>query len=164
MDIAAYSQVAFKRLWADDEALYELELVPVHPHYFRDFPTHPSPLKEGWYEVQGEACAFRAGSYSRYNAWRAWLCEKALGVDPAIVWKSLADGEATYEGKPFVGLINFTDCDGVIGSELAAKLHSVFVEMRHMFAEDGEEYYMSLYDNFTEAFGLAADSGMVVFQ
>jgi len=115
-----------------------------------------------------EDIGFRAGSYSGYNWWREQLCQLALDVPPDDVW---GDPEH-YAGKPFVELINFSDCEGCIGPITAAKLAVDFREygprVRTRAATqitDTEErsYFLDSYADWQRAFEVAAHDGFVIF-
>jgi hypothetical protein len=132
---------------------------------------------EGFYRVAGEAMGFRAGSYSGYNWWRRHLCLMALGVDPEDVW---ADPE-WYKGKPFVELINFSDCEGCIGPETSRKLAKDFLDhaaKAEAYARarspgnlnrgaDDEDvvhpWWLESYRDWRAVFELARDEGFVDF-
>lgn len=110
---------------------------------------------------------FRAGSYSTYNQFRKILSDAILGVTPETVWEN----EDDFENSPLYEIINFSDCDGVFGPHDSEKLHNDFVNHQKMFEEyikenydgfDGE-YYLDTYRNFTEAFALASQDGILVF-
>lgn len=107
-----------------------------------------------------ERHSFRAGSYSGYNRWRELLSRFALGVEPNDVWE---DAEA-FEGKPFVELINFSDSEGCIGPEAAAKLKRDFDSQaaRAKTWGDSEDFF-PLYEEWQLAVSLAADEGVLVF-
>jgi len=98
--------------------------------YFLLYPNaegqedHLAGMEPGLYEytAASEQHDFRAGPYSYYNTWREQLSRLALGVEPEAVWEE----PDRFAGRPFVELINFTDCDGRIGSGLAAKLATDF--------------------------------------
>ncbi len=118
------------------------------------------------YTEQTKMHSFRGGSYSGYNWWRRHLCQFALDEDPEDVW---ADAEY-YEGKPFYEIIDFSDCEGHIGTKVSAKLAKDFREHSDKAAEyattipDGEgEYWLATYMEFLEAFELAAQNGVVQF-
>lgn len=92
---------------------------------------------------------FRAGSYSGYNRWRDDL-EKFKG-DVA-----------------FQELIDFADNEGVIGSELSAKLRDDFKKyhdeaMEFSQREDVCMYFFENYCNWEKAFAMAAENGAVEF-
>lgn len=92
---------------------------------------------------------FRAGSYSGYNRWRDDL-EKFKG-DVA-----------------FQELIDFADNEGVIGSELSAKLRDDFKKyhdeaMEFAKREDVCMHFFESYCNWEKAFAMAAENGAVEF-
>jgi hypothetical protein len=136
--------------------------------YFLLFPNDPewkghlAGMEPGLYEYTAatEKHGFRAGPYSYYNAWREHLSHFALGVEPSTVWKD----PGQFAGRPFVELINFTDCDGRIGTRLAAKLaadfHAHAVKAEEFAALlDGDESFIDNYRDFARAFELAAQQG-----
>jgi len=116
--------------------------------------------------------SFRAGSYSGYNGWRAFLCETVLGVSPQEVWKNPDD----FMSKPFFELINFSDCEGYIGPIAAGVLFEDFVEHEAAFVKAVEavksmdksyqwfwDGYIESYQDWKKAFRLASDGGVVKF-
>jgi len=154
----------------------------------RDVPDNPGELDEpddefwitndysprhgidgGVYRLDGETTEFRVG-YSEYNEWREALALYTLGVTPEEIW---TDPEA-FLGEPFVRLINFSDCDGVIGGRPARTLARESDENRAAIAErarnatdvdpDHAVWFMEIYDDFARAFALAAEDGCVSFQ
>lgn len=98
-----------------------------------------------------EAFGFRAGSYSGYNQWRDWLASISGWGTAKRCWS----GKQT-EG-PFYELINFSDCEGVIGPQVAAKLAQDFQD----FAD--KAWYDTRYKDWQKAFVMAADGGAVSF-
>lgn len=92
---------------------------------------------------------FRAGSYSGYNWWREKLAE--------------------FSGKAaFQELINFSDCEGCIGSVVSKKLFQDFqtYESKAKGFSEGIEngkLWFEKYLNWKEAFEMAADGGAVDF-
>lgn len=131
-----------------------------------DWEEHLAGMEPGLYEFTAatEQHNFRAGPYSYYNLWREHLCVFVLGVEPCAVW---ADPKR-FAGMPFVELIDFTDCDGRIGTRLAAKLTADFrayVAKAKEFAatldDDGD--FINNYLDFLRAFELAAQAGALRF-
>jgi hypothetical protein len=129
-------------------------------------------MRPGLYEYtrSSRRHSFRAGSYSGYNWWRDQLCRFALGVPAADMWAT----PQRYRKQPFVELINFTDCDGRIGTQVSAKLSADFTShaskaRKFTPADDemGEEgaaaYWLEVYQEFTTAFRLAAKNGALRF-
>lgn len=134
-------------------------------------PDWAFPLQNGCYE--GEWVGnFRAGSYSGYNEWRRELCLMALGVEPEVVWQNYED----YKGRPFVELINFSDCEGTIGPAVSRKLYNDFLEQETKIFQASrdrghvkdfnwkESYFGDKYTFWKEAFRVAgSENGAVRF-
>jgi hypothetical protein len=95
-----------------------------------------------------ETRAFRAGSYSGYNLWRADL-------------QAQFNPQCAPE-RPFYELIFFADNEGVIGPEAAADLLKDFEDHGTSY-QTVHANWRGVYDDFTEAFRLAADDGLVDF-
>ncbi len=120
-------------------------------------------MREGFYAVEGRISRFSAGSYSSYNAWRARLASM-MGLEVRAIW----DGSVT--APAFGELIDFSDCDGSIGGETAAKLAGDFVA----WAARAEAYAFTLgrdgrgfladYRRWRQLFELAAQGGAVCFR
>lgn len=139
-----------------------------------DFPQRLGSLAEGCYK-QDENLAedesgfsFRAGSYSGYNEWRRHLALMAHNVEPLAVW------ERPDQFKAFSELIDFSDCDGTLGTDICQKLAADF----HTNLAKAEAYskalgepeedifavgFFSLYKVWMNAFDLASDRGCVRF-
>jgi len=136
--------------------------------YGGDFPYTLGSLQDGHcYVIEGDTFGFRAGSYSGYGAFRTALCRTALGVEPEEVWE---DPES-FSDKPFVELINFSDCEGTMGPEVCAELRDDFIAERENVRDKLEEldphpeggWYTKKYDDWQQAFELAAETGFVSF-
>ena len=142
---------------ADADAAYEQSLEWIYPN--PNFKDRADDLVEGAYRVE-EREHFRAGAYSYYNRWRAWLCLLALDCTPDRVWND----PKTFEGTPFVELVNFSDCEGVIGPKTSAKLAKDFIDFTDRAeSAPGEEGFVELYAEFRRAFVNASDRGFVDF-
>lgn len=111
---------------------------------------------------------FRAGSYSGYNWWRNELCRFALGVGAEEVWAN----PRRFRGRPFVELIDFTDCDGRIGTTVASKLAADFTvhaarAKRHaaalVAAEPDAGWWLENFRDFARSLRLAAKEGALEF-
>lgn len=105
--------------------------------------------------------SFRAGSYGNYNAWRNNLA-KILGYED---YSGDGDYDLTVfeltEG-PFWELIKFSDCEGVINSQVSKKLLNDFIEYDSVAKKEGGHFY-ELYRNFHKAFEIASKNGVVIF-
>lgn len=178
LDIHAASHLRYVRAIPEDDEFNRLEEEInrqdkcLDEGYFLLSPNDPAweghlaGMEPGLYEytAQTEQHSFRAGPYSYYNLWREHLSRLALGVEPSTVWED----PAQFAGRPFVELIDFTDCDGRIGTRLAAKLAADFrahADRAEEFAaslDDGDSF-LDNYRDFTRAFELAAQQGALAF-
>lgn len=114
---------------------------------------------------------FLAGSYSGYNRWREELSRFAFDREPQGVW----DHPDKYAGKPFFEIVHFSDCEGCLGPEVAAKLAADFDEYEQAartswsqpapWQRAGDvDWRYSMYEQFRKAFRAAADTqGAVIF-
>ena len=121
-----------------------------------------------------DSMGFRAGSYSGYNGWREELAKMA-GYPKSPVDRGFGDSVAMHSGGawaadsgPFWELINFSDCEGVIGPAVSAKLAKDFAEWdesakRHDEANSLNGVLYGRFQCFRQAFEMAADGGLVNF-
>lgn len=179
LDITAYSRLVAVGKHEKDPALNEGEPGGVDafcyyedhvqayaydsfPRSFRGIPIlgtedtqdGSSFLIGGCYTVTAETKihGFRAGSYSGYGQWRADL-ERQFNPDRD------PDG-------PFYELIWFADNEGSIGPEAAGDLLADFRTHAALYQPFGDlaDYSRSRYADWTRAFELAADDGLVSFR
>jgi hypothetical protein len=67
------------------------------------------------------------------------------------------------EFGPFIELIHFSDCEGVINSKISKKLLADF-ELYEEQAKKEDEWFYKIYQNFKEAFEIAGNkNGVVIF-
>lgn len=121
-----------------------------------------SILNDRCYTATGEQFRFHAGSYSGYNIWREELSKHALGVSPGRVWND----PGAWADRPFYELINFSDCEGVIGPEVSARLAQDFRDHRddiRAALESAGAWMAVKYDEWQRAFELASVDGLVDF-
>lgn len=151
LDISYYSKI--ERIGdADGETEYADGNAPIYVN--PDFPAQADGLTGGAYTCV-DSGGFRAGSYGGYNAWRRWLAEQAGYVD-----------NDAFEGKlpsdtPFLPLVNFSDCEGVIGAKTSKRLAADFAAYADKVA--GDEYHIGKFHEWKRAFEVASDGGAVVF-
>lgn len=160
LDITAYKKVTFVRAKTEDE---EGDDVDGLTFLYRndEAPDRSDGLADGYYEIgegAGESIGFRAGSYSGYNHWRKWLAARFVG-EPRDIW----DHPEKYAGKPFLELINFSDCEGMIGPATSAKLAADFAANEETAFAGADQWDVDLYRKWRAAFELAAHGGVVVF-
>jgi hypothetical protein len=168
LDITAYSRLepAGKHTdnWCQDENHVQAYAYDTFPQSFRGIPVLATEPINGTGFIWGgcyahtddtETHQFRAGSYGGYNQWRADLQEQFNpGTDP--------DG-------PFYELIYFADNEGCIGPDAAKDLLADFREHAEQYNPGHEsegvwrERCFEKYRDWTRAFELAADGGLVYF-
>lgn len=139
-----------------------------------DFPERADGVEDGGVYRYAESFHFNAGAYSSYNRWRESLARLAgypaieyrrnSRVPPelsraAAAWRGLCDG------APFVDLVNFSDCEGVIGPVASQRLFADFETHKEKAAafQFGDYDFFSIYKKFLTAFALASYGGAVVF-
>lgn len=164
----------------DITAASKIELIPDAPVDLDAFHIGANPdefadradgLKPGLYRSHAEL-NFRAGSYSGYNAWREQLAELAgYPAQPANFGdavrgrppKEHSAGAWSATSGPFWELINFSDCEGVIGPRTSAKLAKDFADHQAKADAHPDEWFRDLYAMWRRAFELASDAGAVDF-
>ena len=103
--------------------------------------------KDTVYEFE-DTFVFRAGSYFSYNMWRSMLED--------------------FKGDvAFQELIDFSDCEGVIGAVVSKKLYNDFKtyekEAEEYAKKNDYEYFYDKYLLWMKAFEMASDDGAVEF-
>lgn len=159
LDISAYPRTTK----ATDESDRTLFGNPAFPGRFT--------MPDGEHAADGDPFSFRAGSYSGYSWWRRNLCFQAFGVSPEELWAD-DDSFSRFLALPIVGplalMVNFTDCDGCISGDVAAKIAPALRHVRDNFDEAQldqmeEGSFVGRLDNFIKAFEIAAPNGVVIF-
>jgi hypothetical protein len=159
LDIFAASKIKkiseeFNRDFEDLEVEGEVVRVMIND----SFVSHDH-LTNGIYSYEGESIDFCAGSYGTYGGFRSDLCMLAHKVTPNIIWNN----PDIYKGSDFYELINFSDCEGVIGPTTASKLLSDFKKHREEFMIERDVWDGEKYDNWIKALEIASNDGMLIF-
>lgn len=172
LDISAYSKMARVQdevaATMNEDQIFEMDCVIITDGHKKD--SRIDDMQSGFYTPdEGSECHdFRAGSYSGYNDYRNKLAECFLNASDRVVWAN----PDLFEGKPFYEQVDFSDCEGYMGPLVSAKLHQDYVNGREQWvkwlnesgqSEDNVEWYLTRYDHWTKAFGLAADGGILRF-
>lgn len=123
---------------------------------------HLSKFEEGYYVVEDWFCddkkPYISISYSTYNDFRNQICNMANGVDDSDVWCNYG----WYEGKPFVEMVNFTDCDGSFDYVIAEKLLKDFESFRDKAKETLGEWFFGIYQSYIEILKQCVDCKGIV--
>ena len=109
--------------------------------------NHLSKFNEGYYEVEdwGDDNDPHIGiPYSSYNDFRNQVCYMANGVQDSCIWMRPNE----YKGKPFVEMVNFTDCNGSFDYEIAKKLLKDFNDFYVKAKEELSDWDFSLYETY----------------
>ena len=109
-----------------------------------------------------ETVEFRAGSYGGYNVARSAIWKMVTG-ESNEEWPE--DTFERFTDTPFFEFVFFADNEGTIGPEAAIDLYGDFVAYKDQWPEYSpwDNWGLDWYDNFTKAFELASDHGMVVY-
>lgn len=113
-------------------------------------------LTGGTYAVEG-GDGFCAGSYSGYSRWREQLARLA-GYEAA---DAFAGNVQRHES--FVDLVNFSDCEGVIGPVTSGRLAHDFASHQGDADNHSDPFFRDLYAKWRRAFETAAKGGAVDF-
>jgi hypothetical protein len=133
-----------------------------------DFPGRADDIENKAVYSYDESGGFRAGSYSGYNAWREELAKLAgypATEDVSFGIKNMRHDAGAWkvtEG-PFWELIHFSDCEGVIGAAVSAKLADDFAKFQPQADAHTDEWFRDLYAQWFTAFNVASKSGAVSF-
>lgn len=132
-----------------------------------DFPGRADEIEDRAVYSAKDRFGFLAGSYGGYNGWREQLAKLAgYPVGQYEKYGKMYDSHclACWNGAtgPFSELINFSDCEGVIGAAVAAKLAKDFADFQSK-ADECDDFFTLKYAEWRKAFEMAADAGAVSF-
>ncbi|QXO12044.1 hypothetical protein pEaSNUABM44_00348 [Erwinia phage pEa_SNUABM_44] len=157
LDISAYKNLQKEELKGDYgderyEYAYQQDWVEFYTHNQPDVFQHEDVDGDYFYSSPNGRISMRAGSYSGYNIWRAKLSRFALSLP-----------KDSYGNVPFNELIQYSDCEGVIGAKCSTKLANDFatyeIDARHVF----DDYSFNKYKEWREMFEYASENGAVKF-
>ncbi|MCA8328888.1 hypothetical protein [Burkholderia cepacia] len=175
LDATAYRQITKIDCVFDDngEPIDPVTREPIECDYLRvyinpDFPGRADDLVDRAVYGYEDADEAFSGGYGRYNFWREKLAKLAgyqpIPVDPYGTGKSeLRHDHAAWNATsgPFWELICFSDCEGVIGAAVSAKLAQDFAQFDEQARTD--ESFYAIYSQWRAAFEMAAQNGCVHF-
>ena len=169
LDITAYR--GLKRIALENESEDDDVQLYINP----EFREQADEIDTGAHYTAGDSFGFSAGSYILYGYWREMLAKLAAYV-PATADDARDDyerrwidrmpysmGAWSYDNGPFVELICFSDCEGVIGPVTSAKLAKDFADFQANADEHPDANFRRKYAEWRKAFEMAADNGAVSF-
>lgn len=179
LDISAYRRVTKLDVNFDEcgEAIDKItgELVDYDVRVFANphFPGREEGVEDGATYTAQDGMSFRTG-YGAHGAWREDLATlagyPATTVDRGYgsVSEMHSGGAWSSESGPFWELINFSDCEGTIGPVVSAKLAKDFAEWDERAKQYDQDnaldgYFYKRFQEWRQAFDMAADGGLVDF-
>jgi len=176
LDATAYRQI--KKI----DCVFDADGEPINPttrepieeeNYLRvyrnpDFPGRADDLEDRAIYSYANADEAFSGGYGRYGSWREQLAQ--LAGYPTVPVDRYKTGNVEHrhdyaawqrEEGPFWELICFSDCEGVIGTAVSAKLAQDFAKFDEQAKAD--ENFYRVYQQWRRAFEMAADGGCVDF-
>lgn len=136
-------------------------------HVCNDFPLHEEGLVSGIYSYhKSKGCC--AGSYTGYNVLReAWAKICDYKPEPFSANKPYTRGcwNNTNKEAPLWYLINYSDCEGVINTEICQKISEDFRELLYSGKFDVlDDYHLDKTKEIYNLFEFAArNEGVVKF-
>ncbi len=165
LEVIAYSNIKFLREYFED---FDYDEGKTSLYVNTHFPDRAPEFKDGIYSFDKEV-GFCAGSYGGYNQWRDELAHFAEFEAHETDGYKYPHAETAFNNlgvdKPFYELINFSDCEGVIGKDICVKLLKDFNDFQER-AEQFETrciYFMKIYNSFIELLELAVYDGCLWF-
>ncbi len=174
LDITAYKNLRQFNAQYDNENdevlnLDTNEVVGWRDHFLScvhsEYTDRAKDIADGAYFFFEKVTKFRAGSYGGYNDWREQLA-KLAGYPSVNGEKEPRHAHSNGAWKATEGafweLISFSDCEGLIGTEVSKKLLNDFINFDSKAQEIGGNFY-ELYGYWKEAFEYASENGAVDF-
>lgn len=172
LDVSAYNRLEKMNAvldingWAIDPVTQKALQKPyVRLFLNNEFPNRADEFEDKAIYRYQNSIDISCGGYGRYNKWRNDLAK--LAGYPREQYKHHGEVLESYciacwSGKPgpFAELINFSDCEGVIGTAVSKKLAADFASFQD---QAGNEYFGEMYAKWRSLFEYASDSGCVVF-
>lgn len=197
LDIRAYQNLEYVGPADKNDPYGEgLSLFEVKTYNHYDFGNREGSMRID-HVYRGDAfTSQRMGSYSGYSRFRdtLWLCAMRIVVVAKTVEKHAPGSIGKFYGltEVFEELIDFSDCEGIIGPEACKRIYGDLVSWRatcfHMIQSDcrakienvGESYllahpefkesveseflyFMAAYDRAVAVFAAASENGCAVF-
>lgn len=134
-----------------------------------DFPGRADDIKSRHAYTATDSFGFRAGSYGGYNLWREQLAQLAgwVPIQHTPRWgepyESYAAAAWAASEGPFWELINFSDCEGTIGSAVSKKLAEDFAKYQSKADKHYDDWFKQRYNHWRKAFEMASENGCVSF-
>lgn len=135
-----------------------------NPH----FPGRADDIEDKAVYQYEDVDGFLSASYGYYNRMRDRLAEIAgCPLEQYEQYGRIKESHciACWNGAkgPFSELINFSDCEGVIGARVSAKLAKDFSDFQDKADASNDAQFLQFYNSMKAAFETASDNGAVQF-
>lgn len=141
----------------------------IQPYKNPDFPGRADEIQDQNVYSYEDSANFFSASYGYYGKLRDTLAEIAGyaleeykdsfgGVSPSHCMECWRGGTG-----PFSELINFSDCEGIIGRKVSKKLLNDFNDFQEKAEKLNNGHFMAFYNGMKSAFEMASDDGIVDF-
>lgn len=174
LDITAYKNIKKSEAQLDDDG-YAIDPATgeeiADGNWFptwlnHDFPGRADDIEDGAVYTYEDCTGLDVG-YGGHFWWRDELAKMA-GYPVAeldmgyLKQKNYFGGASQAGGGPFYELINFSDSEGIIGTEVSKKLAADFIKFEGNSKVMGERF-ATLYQRWKAAFEMASENGCVRF-
>jgi len=116
------------------------------------------PETEGYIKFDYDESKDISFSYSTYDSFRNSLSLKSNGMTEEELWNS------NNKNLKFYYIINFSDCEGYIGTSYCKILYDEFTKYEEDIIPLFDNYYKGIYLNLKEIFRLGSNNGFVDFR
>lgn len=158
---------------SDEQA--EDEFACVHVAKNQDFPGRCDDVEDGFYKYSDVVLGADL-AYSRYSRMRDTLAQLAgypKHQDPCDPIHGFSESAWDATEGPFWELINFSDCEGSLGTATCKKLAADFASFHAKALVDEKRVrmgetapispFLTFYEDMKRMFEFASDGGVVVF-
>jgi hypothetical protein len=97
------------------------------------------------------------GAYSSYNRWREQLCA-LVGYTTPAAWAARLN-----PSTPFLELVNFSDCQGVLGAACCRRLAAAFAAYQGAAVRHSDAEFRARYNAFRQMTEFASLEGVICF-
>lgn len=170
VDITAYKQLQEQNCVCDEdgEPIDDVDYDWVKFYLNPDFPGRADDIKDETVYRYTDSEDMLSISYGGYNRLRNQLAE--LAGYPLGQYEQYGQMYDSYccdcwNGKtgPFSEIINFSDCEGVIGTAISAKLAKDFADFQEKADLRGDSQFKKFYAGMRKGFEAASDGGAVKY-
>jgi hypothetical protein len=146
----------------DDCPTHECFTQIITPYINQSFPKHASDIqsrgKYFWTDCQEHMTSTTCCDFNDFRNWLAELCgyPKAYNSWRNIDWAFAGAGEVEGQGYVLDEFINFSDCEGTIGTKYCQKIFKDLDAIKCL-VEESDEYWV-MFNRVLRGFQIAANN------